>query len=736
MYHNNSILECNLRINEGLTMVYNKTSEVQKRIKQELRLNLVLFDSSAGTFSCSFYYNHENGAQARKLNRLNSAHFPSGFRNGRDVEYLYTDFTARQNADVTLTIDSDHTNPLFMKAYFSYKMLDYFREQYPKFIINKDFINNPEIWVEVSGDDQPDKPLKRFDVYGLNIQVGRYTKSAPELMISYRGTSDVAGKSLVYFQDDLNHITRVVNGAPEVKRYRDVIALGGHNLREYFPVINRELRERHNFDSSYRKVSNKYDQSSRKISHFYTEFIQNEAFRNHTGLNPLGFYKPAPQRVKRVDLKNFNMRFARGGYEKKASSGMLKYGPRQAPAVQDPRILLIVPEGKEHMIRAKLIRPFMEGTGTYYPGAPVLTNMPLRVMDEVITYRSASDPFPEVQEQLQQRELHGVNDIIAFYFSMIPKDAHVSMRRGFYRVKEELLRRGIQMQGFYVDKLERAAAENINWWHQNLCAALLAKMGGIPWTCGKDDADELIIGVGAFHPRWSPHRFVGSSFSFDSSGIFRGFGFHDHENTRLLAGSIKKAVRQYIHEKRGNLRRVFIHYYKDLGREQEEPIREAINSLQPGVPLYLVSINKSDRHDEVVLDKGYKNKMPLSGTYIPLQRNKYLLFNNDRYPDGEKTSSKFPFPLKLAIREIWSEEKREKYFNLPPEERARFQKVPEEVVHEIMEQMVRFSRMYWKSVNPQPLPVTVAYPAMVAEQVALFDRGEIPLMNQNHPFFL
>jgi hypothetical protein len=38
-----------------------------------------------------------------------------------------------------------------------------------------------------------------------------------------------------------------------------------------------------------------------------------------------------------------------------------------------------------------------------------------------------------------------------------------------------------------------------------------------------------------------------------------------------------------------------------------------------------------------------------------------------------------------------------------------------EVIRELIDQVYQFSRMYWKSISQQNLPVTTKYPEMVAE---------------------
>ena len=90
--------------------------------------------------------------------------------------------------------------------------------------------------------------------------------------------------------------------------------------------------------------------------------------------------------------------------------------------------------------------------------------------------------------------------------------------------------------------------------------------------------------------------------------------------------------------------------------------------------------------------------MPYSGTFIKLGYSEYLLFNNTRYDETSKPKKKeLHFPIKLSIRSTDST-----------------QIDSLEKIELFIDQIYQFSRMYWKSNDQQSLPVTIAYPEMVA----------------------
>ena len=55
---------------------------------------------------------------------------------------------------------------------------------------------------------------------------------------------------------------------------------------------------------------------------------------------------------------------------------------------------------------------------------------------------------------------------------------------------------------------------------------------------------------------------------------------------------------------------------------------------------------------------------------------------------------------------------------------------------ELIDQVYQFSRMYWKSVRQQNLPVTIKYPEMVAEMLPYFEGNEIPDYGKDNLWFL
>lgn len=54
----------------------------------------------------------------------------------------------------------------------------------------------------------------------------------------------------------------------------------------------------------------------------------------------------------------------------------------------------------------------------------------------------------------------------------------------------------------------------------------------------------------------------------------------------------------------------------------------------------------------------------------------------------------------------------------------------------LKDQVYQFSRMYWKSVKQQNLPVTIKYPEMAAEIFPFFEEDKLPDFGKNNLWFL
>ena len=148
-----------------------------------------------------------------------------------------------------------------------------------------------------------------------------------------------------------------------------------------------------------------------------------------------------------------------------------------------------------------------------------------------------------------------------------------------------------------------------------------------------------------------------------------------------------------------------------MSEEEIKPIEKVLHNLDLNIPVFVVTSNKTESEDFVVFDDKFSEKMPYSGRYINLGNKTFLLCNNTRYEDNTyKGMDGYPFPVKLTIScptdsELQSDTK---------------------IINGLIDQVYQFSRIYWKSVKQQNLPVTIKYPEMVAQIAPHFNGSDIP----------
>jgi argonaute-like protein implicated in RNA metabolism and viral defense len=186
-----------------------------------------------------------------------------------------------------------------------------------------------------------------------------------------------------------------------------------------------------------------------------------------------------------------------------------------------------------------------------------------------------------------------------------------------------------------------------------------------------------------------------------------------------LAGSISKAIKNY-RKQNNEVKRLVIHFYKTMSNRELAPIKKELHEMGLDIPVIIITINKTESKDLVLFDLNCPELITVSGTFISIGRNQFLLCNNTRYENTlPKSTEGYPFPIKLGISA--SDEK------LLEDDR---------LIKDLIDQVYQFSRMYWKSVRQQNLPVTIKYPEMVAEIFPHFESSTMPEFGKNNLWFL
>lgn len=167
--------------------------------------------------------------------------------------------------------------------------------------------------------------------------------------------------------------------------------------------------------------------------------------------------------------------------------------------------------------------------------------------------------------------------------------------------------------------------------------------------------------------------------------------------------------------------RLIIHYYKKkLNKRESALVERMLSRMKIKCPIYVINIVSAVNEDLIAFDEEHPDRMPLSGTYVHLRRDEYLLYNNERYAKGERADTLYP--IKLTITQG----------------RSNSQAAPLDplVAKQLITQVYQFCRLYWKSVKMQRVPITIAYPEIVAQCVPHFKAEELPEYGQQHLWML
>lgn len=737
---------------------------------EKLILNTLAFDFPSKPFT--FYFSMFDRDDI-PLTPLNHQLFPVNIRKifpdiGNN-DTLYTSFERRVDGFSSLSIDFRTENFNLIKRYYNREIKHYFTSQ--GFLVEPTFINDNQIWLR--SNETPKRRIKDttlYDRFTLKVNFNQL-KQAPELILSYDRQAKVLKKSvakMIYdfnmqddniFDDDffsnaldkpnpidlLNKVVYVEyfdekrkNKKLRIIKYEKLaerIEKGEQiHLENAFPVINNELTSYFGFEDTsaddYQKP-NRYTKYVTKIFGFKQKFLLCDEFRQIVPVVD-DFTEVSAGKVRNESKQLvFGKKddFSQNTIDVIPRRG-INSGPFEQPHHTNIQVFFILPETHKEQTK-ELLKMLYYGYKAF-KGLEKYIGVKFSISGGFsIVFKNTTNPIPEIEEKLYQRAdafINSQHKLFAFYLTPISKDEPVeSQRLVYYKVKELLLKRNVPSQCIETEKMMNALQqdsknEKVNkikgtklrtdsfaYTLQNIAIAVNAKLGGTPWRIAVPKQRELVVGVGAFLNPSTHTKYIGSAFSFDNTGSFNSFEYFQQDELRELAGSIQDAIINYKNTVE-NPSRLIIHYYKDMSENEVEEIEKALYEINADIPLFVVTINKTESEDFVLFDDAFAEKMPYSGRFVNLGNHTYLLCNNTRYEDNySRNIEGFPFPVKLKIK-------------CPSDEYL----LNQNTVTGLIEQVYQFSRIYWKSVRQQNLPVTIKYPEMVAQIAPHFTGGIIP----------
>ncbi len=679
----------------------------------QIKLNILTFHQDESPLS--FYF-----SETKKGVRISKNIYPKGIEElfpgitCDDTRELYTTFTFQTDDSKELKVFfAEESKPLY-KLYYTDSIGYYFRKILG-FTVRKSFVRDNQVWLPLEVSEK--SSYLEFEKYTLKVQFMEVSDHA-ELLLSYDGVSKVLNRS----------VSSIIQGVDpkwlnwiwhqgKLYQYEKLVQQGFQHFDEALPVLNLSLQKHMELEMPIPKAKNGFQLHYAKITNFIQEHLNTTEFKKRIPIHHTALLNPIGTRIGKISDEASLLLFGQNSTSKVPLKGLTSYGPYTPPLWANMQVFYIL--HKEDAGQAKEFHELLLGGFKEYKGLSHFVKLNLHVQANFsIQFTNKENPLPEIEAALNARSFSHDVRYIAIYFSPWSKQSDTGCQKIYYLLKEMLLKRSIVSQAIEVAKF-RNRNDYFSYSLANMALAILAKLDGIPWRLNMPVKNELIIGVGAFRHVDTNIQYIGSAFSFDNKGGFNNFEYFMKHETHMLAGSISHAVTQFA-SKQKELKRLIIHFYKTMSQRELEPIEKALENLGLQIPVFIVSINKTTSNDIIAFDKANVDLMPLSGTYINVGKNKFLLFNNTYYgPYAHKASDGFPFPLKLAIR-------------------CNYPQLAEEnqILGELLEQVYQFSRLYYKSVRQQALPITIKYPEMLATIAPHFSDEAIPVFGKKNLWFL
>ncbi len=597
-------------------------------------------------------------------------------------------------------------------------------------IATLDKIDNVEVWMRNT--QQPMQNCTEYLRFSLIPQYAVFSDSW-ELVVSFNGISTVYNKPLSALDLQTDRFKVVVGG--EVVKYKNLTPNQKQQIDKAFPKINRELvSELHITEKRFRNID-KYTTTYNHINNFVRQHLHTSEFQALFCLSGEMFNVPE-ERIGQVAKGANLLQFKNGKtgidpyscvFGSKSMDALGIYQPSPKPQVK----FFFIAQKTDTSICKSLYNIFTQG---YKPMVDTSTGEQRYVFPPLATcikqpfstdpngsiyFSDLQNALSEIKTQLANKPLDPQTQYVAIYISPISRDAVNSPYYGLYfQIKELLLEKKITSQVIYKD---RPNNQYFNFHLPNIATAILAKIGGIPWQLNSHTANkDLVIGVGAFLSEKVGERYVGSAFSFNPNGLFKNFDCCKANDLESIVAGIRKAIGHFVVDSETNPQRLIIHYYKTMSKREARPITQMLNTLGLNIPVLIVTINKTETSDIVMFDEKQQGYMPLSGTVLKIHNNDFLLYNNSRY-NGNENNIDMLFPVRIRLSKIVNQSDKD---------------IPMTDAFNLLNQVYQFSRMYWKSVKQQNLPITIKYPEMVAEIVPHFSEAELPQFGKNNLWFL
>ena len=600
---------------------------------------------------------------------------------------IYTENTKSLQINI-----SDHRS--LFRDYLNEKLYSYFKDM--GFVHKRAFLGGTEMWLPEQA--APDSGVYIYKVFNIRILSPKdqcATDTGWTLLVSYRGERKTVKKEV---PQDLIKTFVSSKEVLKVTKLKDSILPDDIEV-----VLNLKIAQFLDIPWHYYKESNKYKTNFSHISIFYDQHLKGKQIGDIIHVLEAGMAEVLEARVRRAPVETNVLEFKGNNTHFNAYIGLKEHGPLAIPNVDSYKFFFIFHEGSRD--QANKLYQYLNRGFKGYPGLKSFVDVNLSLdTDKTIKFSNSDRPSDEIIDSLRKTNFAESETYFAIYLSPINRDeTDESKQADYYLVKNELLSKNIASQVIFCENIENP---NFNFFLPNISIAILAKLGGRPWRLSREVKDELIIGVGAY--RQDDSKYLGTTFSFRNDGTFLGFDATECPDIQELGVFFKQTISSFVSEI-SEIKRVIVHFFKKMNSDEERQLTDVFSDLGLQVPYFVLNITEGNAHEYLVIDDKYAGKMPRSGICVKLKTGEFLLCNNTRYKEHTGARiDEFPFPLKISVSK--------------PDPRT----ITDEIIHDLIDQIYQFSRMYWRSVKQRAMPVTILYSEMIAKMAANLPDKAVP----------
>ncbi|WP_452603251.1 Piwi domain-containing protein [Pontimicrobium sp. MEBiC06410] len=687
-------------------------------MSQELYFNIITFDLPDKPIT--FYLSKEKIGNAQKLYKnkfpVNLEELFPGIEK-ENPDFIYTSFIYEKEGYLPLTINLKEQPTDLIKHYYNWRIKKFFNSINK--LVDKNFVKDNQIWV--GNNLYKNDHFYQYFKFTVKVQIKEVSEYG-ELVISSDGMAKVFKKPIseIIKHTSTTNLNKIIYKKRILKYHKDKQYIED-NTKAY-AILNNDLRTAFNIKPEPKDDSNKYISYKHKIDKFIQSFILSDDFREIIAVNNDDYLPVEINRIGEVDDECNELVF-QNGVGRIPKSDFRKLKPLNPCQLENVHFFFI--HHTSYTKEVATLQKLLEDGTSWYKGLNIYAGVLAHFDNSVnIIFDDLENPLPQIKEGIKKFKSDPNINYVAIYLSPFNKhEPNLEKKLVYYKVKEQLLYKRIISQVIDFDRFRRNQHKFI-YDLTNISLALLAKLDGTPWQLNVKPKNELVIGVGAFKNTEENIRYVASAFSFKNNGRFNEFHYFSKSDVKQLGNALSDAIYQYVPTNKIP-EKIVIHFYKDMKDEEIQPVLEMMDKLKLPCPLFVLNINKTKSEDIIAFDQNWNGELiPISGTYInigPKDEHKYLLFNNLRYKKTVQypSYSSYAFPIKLKI-------------SSPTPEALNDSKM----IRKLIEQVYQFSRLYWKSLSQQNVPITIKYPEMVAEIAPRFDSKVIPNFGQETLWFL